>query len=292
MAGETDKYSIEKRFIRKNGSVMWGELVVSLARDDASEPLFAIAMLEDIDARKLAEETRERTIQALSDAVRAREVFLAIASHELRTPLTPLKLSLRILDRKARAAGHTPSDEVTNAIRQVDRLETLVEKLLAASRLATGRLVLTRDSFDLVALAREVAARFAHEAERASCTLSVAAAAPVPVIADRARIEQVATILIANAIKFGRGQPVEVVVDTTPSHARLEVTDHGIGIAPENQEKIFARFSRAVSEMEYGGLGLGLFISREIVDAHGGRLTVRSVKGQGATFVVELPAGR
>jgi len=291
MAGEIDKHSIEKRFVRKDGSAMWGQLVVSLARNDEAQPLFAIAMLEDIDARRTAEETREQTIRALTEAVRAREVFLAIASHELRTPLTPLKLSLRVLDRQTRAAGQTPSEEVTNAIRQLDRLEALVEKLLDASRLATGQLVLTRETFDLAALAREVAARFGLDAERASCTLSVSAAREIPVLADRVRIEQVLSNLIANAIKFGAGHPVEIVVDAEDSRARIEVTDHGIGIAPEDQKQIFVRFSRAVSEMEYGGLGLGLSISREIVEAHGGRLTVRSAKGQGATFVVELPAG-
>ena len=141
-------------------------------------------------------------------------------------------------------------------------------------------------------LAREAAIRFADEAQRAGCTLTVSAATPAIGWWDRARLEQVLDNLLSNALRFGAGQPVTVSVGAEAGVARLTVTDHGIGIPAEAQPRIFERFERAVSERHYGGLGLGLWVTREIVRAHHGSIAVHSAPGAGATFTVTLPQAR
>ena len=173
--------------------------------------------------------------------------------------------------------------------RQGTRLTHLVEALLDVARLSTGRLQLGREEFDLAELAREVTGRFAEDLARAGCELQLHLR-PVRGCWDRLRVEQVLTNLLANAIKFGPGQPIEVHVEGEGGLARLVVRDHGQGISPEAQQRIFERFERAVSFRSFGGLGLGLYVSRQIADAHGGRIRVASEPGHGATFTVELPA--
>jgi signal transduction histidine kinase len=106
---------------------------------------------------------------------------------------------------------------------------------------------------------------------------------------DKLRVEQVITNLLTNAIKYGRGRPMELVCDGTPTHGVVRVRDHGIGIDPDQITRIFGRFERAVSARSYGGLGLGLYIARQIVDAHGGRIEVESWPGEGSLFTIELP---
>ena len=127
------------------------------------------------------------------------------------------------------------------------------------------------------------------EAERNGSTISVSDSGPVMAEIDPLRIEQVVANLVTNAIKYGRGKPIELSVTRNGSVARLRVRDHGIGVPAEERERIFDRFTRAVSLREYGGLGLGLFISKDIVEAHGGTIRVMTESGEGATFEVELP---
>jgi signal transduction histidine kinase len=173
--------------------------------------------------------------------------------------------------------------------RQLRRLQRLVDELLDVSRLADGRMTLTLDEVELGELAREVAARFADELEAAGCALRVRAATRVIGLWDRMRLDQVVTNLLTNAMKYGRGQPIEVVVDGDDERARLLVRDRGIGIAAEDQARIFERFERAVSERNFGGFGLGLWIVARIVKQLGGTVSVQSALGAGATFNVELP---
>jgi signal transduction histidine kinase len=176
--------------------------------------------------------------------------------------------------------------------RQTRRLRGLVEDLLSVSRLELHRLAENVEAFDLAALAREVIDRMAEDMNRDGCSVTLRAERPVVGCWDRDRIDQVVVNLLSNARKFGSGHPVEVVVEEAGAKARLSVRDHGIGIAPEDVPNIFDRFGRAVSSRQYGGLGLGLYIVREIVRAHCGTVGVESVPGEGALFTVELPLGR
>ncbi|MCY1075507.1 ATP-binding protein [Archangium lansingense] len=252
---------------------------------------------------ELAEELARRASVAMDnarlyhqslEAVRLREDFLSVASHELNTPLTPLRLHLQTI-RRALAPSHEGDSstlllpKVDKALGQVKRLSQLVNDLLDVSRLSAGRLHLQLEEVDLEALTRELAERFSEQATAAGCPLLVTSEGPTVGHWDRTRLEQILTNLITNALKYGVGKPVEFHVASSEGRARWSIRDHGIGIAAKDLERIFGRFERAVSTRQYGGLGLGLYISRAIVRALGGDIHVESQPGTGALFTVELP---
>lgn len=233
-------------------------------------------------------------IDDLRQAVRVRDDFMSIAGHELRTPLTALQLQLQGILRQAEKGGFgsLPErliDRLRKGAAQVERLEALIRELLDVSRIASGRLTLKREQLELVPLVQEVTERFSEQAARAGSPLRVHVQNEPSGRWDRTRLDQVLTNLVSNAIKYGAGRPIDVRVNGDQHEAWIEVRDHGIGIANEDRERIFGRFERAVSERNYGGLGLGLWISRQITDALGGTISVDSTPGQGTTFMVRLP---
>jgi PAS domain S-box-containing protein len=297
LAGESLSSSREKRYLRKDGSVVWVNVTVSIVRDEAGASRYFVAVAEDITRRKALEEERALLLAETREALVLREEFLSVASHELRTPLTPLRLKLQLLLREARESGDSSPlagrvvERVETGLHQVQRLTRLIDGLLEASYLGKGKLTLALalEEVDLSALVREMAKRFALVAVRAGCALEVEAEAPVVGRWDRRRLEQVVGSLISNALKFGAGHPVRLSVEREGEQAWLVVRDEGIGIAPEELPRIFGRFSRGVSDRHYGGLGLGLFLTRYVVESLGGEVTAESVPGQGATFRVRLP---
>jgi signal transduction histidine kinase len=230
-------------------------------------------------------------------AVRLRDDFLSTASHELRTPLSALLIQLGGLERTLERDRPPITEDgrvmkkVSGALRHTNRLTRLVDSLLDVSRLSARRLHMQPETVDLTELVRDVCERFAEECRNAGCTLTVDAPTGAVGTWDRMRIEQVITNLMSNAMKYGSRNPIEVSVSADDETAVVVVRDHGIGIAPEDQHRIFQQFERAVSTQNYGGLGLGLYISRQIVEAHGGSIQVESTPGAGASFRLALPRG-
>jgi len=232
----------------------------------------------------------------LRQAVRARDEFLSIASHELRTPLTALKLRAqqmvgsvnRLLD-PALPATQRLQQEAAISLAQVQRLTDMVDLLLDASRIAEGALRLERREVEAGALVAAVADRMKECAASARSVLRIERGAAADGYWDSFRIEQVVTNLIANAMKFGAGKPIDVSVGRAGTVARITVCDQGPGISAQDQGRLFQRFARFGSH-NYGGFGLGLWIARTIVEAHGGAISVESRPGAGARFTVELPA--
>ena len=232
--------------------------------------------------------------RAARQAVHIRDEFLSVASHELKTPITTLLLAVQAVQRITRQ-GHLPPPEyltrrLTTVEDQSKRLAHLVNDLLDISRIVEGQLQLEPQAMDLRTLTQQVLEQFQEELAQAGCPVTLAAPAPVPGTWDPARIEQVLTNLLTNAMKYGRGQPITITVTREGTQARLAVRDEGIGIPREHLERIFGRFERAVAPGKYGGMGLGLYIARQIVEAHGGEIGVVSAPGQGATFTVTLPS--
>jgi signal transduction histidine kinase len=170
-------------------------------------------------------------------------------------------------------------------------MNRLIDELLNVARFDSGQVALETGKVDLSALVREVVARFELDLKRSGCPVRILGDAPVIGVWDRSRLEQVVTNLLANAIKFGAGKPITISTSTEAGRARLVVSDQGIGIALDQQARIFERFGRAVSVRHYGGLGLGLYICRRIAEAHGGSICVESGEGIGSTFGLELPRG-
>lgn len=229
-------------------------------------------------------------------AVSSRDAFLSVASHELKTPLTSLviqtQMRRRHIDRENYAV-FTPEkllQMVESDARQLDRLTRLIDDMLDISRINSGKLTVTPEPVNLCQLVREVADRHAEQYNAAGCPLSFSGEEHVVGLWDRFRIEQVVTNLLTNALKYGAGKPVEITVREQGREALLEVRDHGIGIAPEDQERIFRQFERAVGASEVTGLGLGLYIVKQILDLHGGTIRVTSKPGAGSRFTVTLPA--
>jgi signal transduction histidine kinase len=232
-----------------------------------------------IDNARLLEETRR--------ALHLREEFLRVASHELRTPLASLRLSTESLLRAGELNRAVSPETLDRSLRRVlgntARLEQLTSELLDVTRIEQGRLELERGEVELDALARETVDRLQLAA------VSIECAAPVVGWWDRSRLEQVVTNLLTNAAKFGAGKPIVIRIEQIGDEARLAVIDQGIGIDPARRAFVFDRFERAVPSSSYGGLGLGLYIARSIVLAHGGTITVDSEPGVGSTFTVTLP---
>jgi signal transduction histidine kinase len=266
--------------------------LVSTRRDRHYGPS-DLAMAQQLTDRCALAIDNARLYMLAQDAVHVRDEFLSIASHELRTPLTPLQLQLDSIASTLQSSGGPDEGmllvRVQKATKQTDRLTALVERLLEVSRISTGTLRLERQECDLGQLAQTVVRRAHRDAEIAGCTVHVRTEPAVRGMWDPTRIEQIISSLLENAIKYGAGKPIELRVKARAGTACLSIRDHGIGIDPNSSARIFERFERAVSARHYGGLGLGLFLTRELVNAHGGRISVHSEPSAGSTFTVLLP---
>ena len=251
-----------------------------------------LAFVEEFTRRVGLAIDNARLFAEANKAIRLRDDFLSIASHELRTPLSSLSLQVQSLLRSAQSGREvSPAQKEAKLLAawgQAQRIERLIDDLLDISRIAVGRLQLEPERFDLRELGGEVIARFEEQPGRLS-PIAFAVGLPVEGHWDRGRLDQVVTNLLANALKYGDGKPIAVEITGTATTARLRVIDQGIGIASESLGRIFGRFERAVSERNFGGFGLGLWIARQIVDAHQGTIVVDSRPGMGSTFTVELP---
>ncbi|WP_428332117.1 ATP-binding protein [Novosphingobium sp.] len=243
--------------------------------------------------RQLEERIAARTAE-LAQAVRARDDFMSIASHELKTPLTALKLQAQMRKRFLERGKLTYFTEeklrrmVEEDDREFTRLNRLVDDMLDISRMDTGRFTMQLEPFDLAKLVTASVDRFTPQLEALGSTVTTQVEGPIDGQWDYYRVEQILTNLLPNAMKYGAGHPVHVRASCSGDTARLSVQDAGIGIAQDDQMRIFGRFERAVGGNHVSGLGLGLHIAKEIVDAHGGSISVRSQLGVGSEFIVEL----
>ncbi len=266
--------------------------LVILGRKQNRDAFFQrdIDLLDTLAVQTAIALTNARLLEELRDSVRVRDDFLSVAGHELRTPLTAMQLQVQILQRGGTAED--TGERLSMTQRQISRLTRLTNELLDVSRITGGRLSLERERFDLSQVVREVAGRFSDEMmTRGRGRLELSIADNVIGNWDRVRLEQVISNLFSNAVKYGEGKPISVVVERIEDRARLTIRDSGIGIDSADQQRIFGRFEQAVSQRHYGGFGLGLWITKQVVEAHGGTIELHSEKGQGATFVFELPTG-
>jgi len=244
---------------------------------------------------ELVEQLRH-TQRKLEHAVRMRDDFMSMVSHELRTPLNTLYLETQLRQlhvSKGRlesfAADRLPA-MIERDQRQIRNMVRLIDDMLDVTRMRRDALSIQPQPVDLAALARAVVEGLRHQAEAAGSEIALEAPGELRGVWDEFRIEQVLTNLLTNALRYGRGKPVEMMLSQAGGIARITVRDQGIGIAPEDQERIFEQFERTDDSRKHAsGLGLGLYITRKIVGLHHGRIEVESTPGQGALFKVELP---
>ena len=248
--------------------------------------ILVLAIITDITVRKKIE-------IELRTAVETRDEFLSIASHELKTPLTSLNLSLQLL---CKLANHEESSSKINLM--CDRamgaclsLSQLLNDLLDVTRIRAGKLRLEKQEMDIKAILIECVSNFTQEATMRGSKIFIIVEQNIVGKWDPMRIQQIISNLLSNAIKYGEGSPIEVTLSADLGMVRLQVKDYGMGISREMQTKIFERFQRAVSNKNITGLGLGLYIVRQIVEAHGGSISVEGELGKGSLFIVELPLG-
>jgi PAS domain S-box-containing protein len=292
--------------VRKDGSRFWANVIITRVTDGDGNLIGFTKVTRDLTERRRADEdlrrlnddlerrVRERT-RELEHALKARDEFLSIASHELKTPLTGLKLQLQLAARRLRQSGDDPLPaESANkifdrALRQSGVLEELIADLLDVSRIQTGRFPLELEEVDVYALLEDIIGRFTGELAQAHVKVELRADRGLIARWDPRRITQVLANLISNAIKYAPGSPIDISLAREGGRARIAVADRGPGISAENRGRIFDRFERGGASPNVGGLGLGLFIARRIVEAHGGTIHVDSEVDRGTCFVVEVP---
>lgn len=277
---------IEIQAQRRDGSELPVELTVIPVGSGQASVFYAFV-------RDISE--RVKFVADLRAAVQARDEFIGVAGHELRTPITSLMLHNELAERQLErgdARAHSlegVARRVSSTKRQLQRMARLIDDLLDVSRMGPSRPILRLERVDLGALVAECAERFGEELSAVGAPLSTGIAPGVEVECDPYRVEQVLANLLTNALKYGAGKPVRVTVARVGERVRIQVADQGLGLAPGDRERVFERFERAVSSKHVSGLGLGLYISREIVSAHHGTISVESELGRGSTFTVELP---
>ena len=261
------------------------------------ELLVRVQTLLELTAMRRRNAQQEQALASLQRSLQARDEFLSAASHELRTPITTLSLQtdglLNAADLPTNGHNAPSSDRLRRRLsairRQVVRLSQLVEQLLDVSQFIEGRLDLHPEEVDLQALVIDAIELMRDSASSAGSPVLFRLRNEVVGRWDRLRLGQVVTNLLSNAIKFGCGRPIEVELDADQALARLAVRDSGEGIPPGERERIFERFERATSVQRHPGLGLGLWICKQIVDACHGTISVESEPGRGSTFSVALP---
>jgi signal transduction histidine kinase len=246
------------------------------------------ALLEKLNAAQLD----------LERAVRMRDDFMSVVAHELRTPLNTLFLETQLRKmqiERGNLAAFTPEQlgkMVARDDRQIRNMVRLIDDMLDVSRIRSGALSVRPAQVELAGLLRRVIDDLEQQALAVGSCITLHAPQPVDGWWDEFRIEQVVVNLLTNALRYGGGKPVEVGLSATPEGARIEVRDHGIGISEQDQQRIFQQFERGGGGKSADGLGLGLYITRQLVEAHGGKISVHSAPGEGSVFRLDLPQGK
>lgn len=304
-AMKVGKYEEEGWRVRKDGTRFWANIVITPLKDNHGTHVGFAKVTRDLTERKESEErlrqsnanlekrVEERT-RELREAVSIRDEFLSIASHELRTPLTPLKLNIQSLLRVIRKRFAGAEDERIQKIAEscdvsVTRLSNLIDNLLDVSRINNGKLNLNLEEVDLAQLIDEIIQRYKNEAISSGSEVHFVNPGSFQGTFDRLRIEQVVINLLTNALKYGDKKDITISISQDARDFIIQVRDQGQGIHPDHREKIFERFERVNDNGKIGGLGLGLYISRQIVAAHKGTIQVESSDATGSVFVVRLP---
>jgi signal transduction histidine kinase len=294
---EGREFSGDMRFVHPDGVVRWTRARAVPVRDKTGAITGFVSTLADITDQR-ATEAKDREVRRLREQAEFKTNFLRTAAHELGTPLTPIKIQMHILRGLLHAPGQAKAHEERKAAeileRNISRLQVLVQDMLESARLQSGRLRLAPRPTDLAQLVHEVVETFQEPAIQTGISLDTKGPTSMPVLADPDRLSQVLYNLLSNAMKFTpSGGHVGVQLESEgPDHVKVTVTDTGAGFLPEQGAQLFQPFSQLHDPLQLtrSGSGLGLYISRGIVEQHGGTLTGSSPgPGQGATFTFVLP---
>lgn len=309
----TGRYEEEGWRQRKDGTQFWASTLITTIREKHGKVVGFSKVTRDITDRKRTEDllrmsyvtlekrVKERTQELLKAneqlriAVQTRDEFLSIASHELRTPMTPLKLQIQsLISHIQKKTFNELSAErlkriVDTTDRSLSRLSSLVDNLLDVSRLNSGKFSLHYEDCSLNEIVHEILERFKTQIIASGSEVKLIEVHKIEGSIDRLRVDQVIVNILTNALKYGEKKPIEIRILQERGCAIIEVKDSGKGISTTNLPLIFEKFERADAKADVGGLGLGLYITKQIVDAHNGLIEVKSDLGHGSLFTVRLP---
>ena len=285
---------------RKDGTRFWANINLATICDDTGKPIGFSKITRDL--------TERLRVKELEDAIVLRDEFLSVASHELKTPTTSIYLSQQLVRRLAQKAIQAEQQEIgkremplANILGDIlkatersekssTRLVRLLDELLDVSRIRAGRLELEKEEFDLVELLETIITSMFVDLKLSEVkVIRDYDSTPIYGSWDRSRIEQVLTNLVSNSVKYGERRPINIKIYRMRENVRVDIVDHGMGIPVDVQPKIFQRFERGVASTKISGLGLGLYISQKITQAHGGIISFSSELGKGSTFSLLLP---
>jgi PAS domain S-box-containing protein len=272
--------------VRKDGTRFWADVVITAVREADGRLAGYVKVTRDLTDRRDAEMSRLQLAHS-QEALRLRDEFLSIAAHELRTPLVALQLQVDSLQGSILEPRQL--SKVSRASRNIQRMTDLITALLDVSRISQGHLKLVPKRIDLGALVSEVIDRLDEPAHEAKCEVVAALCPDVRGSWDPLRIGQVISNLLSNAFRYAAGSRIEITLEREGDEAMLRVEDRGPGIPEDRLDRVFERFERAAPARNYGGLGLGLYVAREIVVAHGGKIRARNREGGGASVEIALP---
>lgn len=262
----------------------------------SKEDIQVLEMITEVlsAAISYAAEFKEKT-DALQKAIQIRDEFISIASHELKTPITSLKLRAEILAKRTalhevyRPPGNAVDQLIETTTRQLNRITRLIDNMLDVSEITAGHLNYSYQTVEISELIESVSRSIIKKFKALDSKLIITVNSPIFVRADPRRLEQVFDNIMTNAFNYGSGKPIQIAVFRENNTAKILIKDQGIGIASENLERIFNRFERAVSVKNISGFGLELYLSRQIIESHQGRIWAESEIGKGSTFFIELP---
>jgi PAS domain S-box-containing protein len=274
--------------LRKDGTRFWANVVITALRGTDGKLVGFAKVTRDLTERRKLEQERLRRAHA-EEAIRLREEFLAMVSHELNTPLTGLQLQLQHLMRRVDFGDEKTALMLRRAVDSGEKLSALVELLLDVTRIAQDDFQIAPQELDLAEVVAGVVEGLREQAQRSHSPMSVRSEGSTTGRWDRLRLEQLVGSLLSNALKYGAGAPIVICLSGDPDQVTIEVRDRGPGIAPEHREGLFERFARRGSIRNHGGLGLGLYLVREIARVHGGEAEARNAPEGGALFAVRLP---
>jgi signal transduction histidine kinase len=277
--------------LRPDGSKITVMVNITPLRDEKEKIVGAINSFQDISELIKA----RQKIELHQEDLEKRDAFLSICSHELKNPLTVLITQTQLALRKIEKNDESVFDPVRTKIRlqqnahQFERLNALVDDMLDLHRIETGILKMHFEKFELGQLITDIVQNTVYGADGIKGNITINSVDAMEGIFDRNRIEQMMINLISNAIKYGSDGAIDVEVNRIGKMVQIRVRDRGIGISAVNQKRVFLRYERVSSEQKINGLGIGLYVTKQIVEAHHGKIYIESEIGKGATFVVELP---
>ncbi len=296
-------YRSSNENVTRSGKVIFCEWYNTPLVDSNGVVMGVASLVEDITDRKQSEREREALLVREREArvaaetlVKTRNDFISIVSHELRTPLTPLKIILATMRRQLEkepvpvaSTVETFKHLLGRSAHQLDTLIEIMDDVLDLSRLGETPVALRRERVDWSQLLQAMVARYRHAFSEAGCEVRVDIEEGIVGEGDPVRLRRALDNLMSNALKFGRGKPIEISARSHDGEVQITVQDHGIGIARDDFEKLFAPFERLASIRNYSGLGLGLYVAQQIIAAHRGEIEVYSEPGEGARFTVKVP---